>query len=236
MELIIKENKNEIGIEIAKIIINEVRLNPRCVLGLATGSSPLPIYENLIKFSKEENIDFSEVTTFNLDEYLGINKEDKNSYRYFMYENLFKYLNIKKENINFPSEENYLIYDDLILSKGGIDIQLLGIGANGHIAFNEPYTNKDSKTHIVNLTKKTIEDNSRFFDSIDLVPKKAITMGLNTISKSKKVILIATGKNKSEAIKKVLEEKYIESIPASLLNEIDNSFIYLDKECYDNIK
>lgn len=231
MEVIILDNKIDIGLAIAKEIIKDIKNNPKLNLGLATGSSPLPLYKSLIELSKLENISFKDITTFNLDEYCGLSNDNKESYHYFMNENLFKYLDFSKDSHYFPSIDNVDSYDEIIDNHGGIDIQILGIGANGHIAFNEPNTPIDSVTHITNLANKTILDNSRFFSNIDEVPTKAITMGLSTILKAKKIYLIATGKNKAEAISIMLKGKYIESLPASALNlKKDNVYIYLDKD------
>ena len=231
MEVIILDNKIDIGLAIAKEIIKDIKNNPKLNLGLATGSSPLPLYKSLIELSKLENISFKDITTFNLDEYCGLSNDNKESYHYFMNENLFKYLDFSKDSHYFPSIDNVNNYDEIIHNHGGIDIQILGIGANGHIAFNEPNTPIDSVTHITNLANKTILDNSRFFSNINEVPTKAITMGLSTILKAKKIYLIATGKNKAEAISIMLKGKYIESLPASALNlKKDNVYIYLDKD------
>ncbi len=231
MEVIILDNKIDIGLAIAKEIIKDIKNNPKLNLGLATGSSPLPLYKSLIELSKLENISFKDITTFNLDEYCGLSNDNKESYHYFMNENLFKYLDFSKDSHYFPSIDNVNNYDEIIDNHGGIDIQILGIGANGHIAFNEPNTPISSVTHITNLANKTILDNSRFFSNIDEVPTKAITMGLSTILKAKKIYLIATGKNKAEAISIMLKGKYIESLPASALNlKKDNVYIYLDKD------
>ena len=231
MEVIILDNKIDIGLAIAKEIIKDIKNNPKLNLGLATGSSPLPLYKSLIELSKLENISFKDITTFNLDEYCGLSNDNKESYHYFMNENLFKYLDFSNNSHYFPSIDNVNNYDEIINNHGGIDIQILGIGANGHIAFNEPNTPIDSVTHITNLANKTILDNSRFFSNIDEVPTKAITMGLSTILKAKKIYLIATGKNKAEAISIMLKGKYIKECPASALNlKFDNVYIYLDKD------
>lgn len=231
MEVIILDNKTDIGLAIAKEIIKDIKNNPKLNLGLATGSSPLPLYKSLIELSKLENISFKDITTFNLDEYCGLSNDNKESYHYFMNENLFKYLDFSNNSHYFPSIDNVNNYDEIINNHGGIDIQILGIGANGHIAFNEPNTPIDSVTHITNLANKTILDNSRFFSNIDEVPTQAITMGLSTILKAKKIYLIATGKNKAEAISIMLKGKYIKECPASALNlKKDNVYIYLDKD------
>lgn len=231
MEVIILDNKIDIGLAIAKEIIKDIKNNPKLNLGLATGSSPLPLYKSLIELSKLENISFKDITTFNLDEYCGLSNDNKESYHYFMNENLFKYLDFSNNSHYFPSIDNVNNYDEIINNHGGINIQILGIGANGHIAFNEPNTPIDSVTHITNLANKTILDNSRFFSNIDEVPTKAITMGLSTILKAKKIYLIATGKNKAEAISIMLKGKYNKECPASALNlKKDNVYIYLDKD------
>jgi len=237
MNVIVKENDNEIAKELGRIIIDKVKSKPNIVLGLATGSSPIPLYKEIVRLAKEEDVSFKNVITFNLDEYVGLSKGNKQSYYYFMHENLFKYLDINNErNIRFPSKENYLVYDKWIENAGGIDLQILGIGANGHIAFNEPGTSKDSLTHITALKERTIKDNARFFNNINDVPKEAITMGLASILKAKEIYLIATGKNKSEAISKTINQKYNKEVPASLLNEKEEGvFIYIDKECFDGI-
>ena len=231
MKVIILDNQIDIGLAIAKEIIKDIKNNPKLNLGLATGSSPLPLYKSLIKLSKLKNISFKDITTFNLDEYCGLSNDNKESYHYFMNENLFKYLDFSNNSHYFPSIDNVNNYDEIINNHGGIDIQILGIGANGHIAFNEPNTPIDSVTHITNLANKTILDNSRFFSNIDEVPTQAITMGLSTILKAKKIYLIATGKNKAEAISIMLKGKYIKECPASALNlKSDNVYIYLDKD------
>lgn len=237
MEVIVKKSKEEIGEEIAKRMLEDIKENDHLVLGLATGSTPLPLYKSIIEQAKKENISFKNIKTFNLDEYYGLDEKNNQSYRYFMNENLFKYLDFKKDSHNFPLELNYEHYDELIDNSGGIDIQILGIGENGHIAFNEPGTPLDSKTHITNLTKNTIENNSRFFKNIDEVPTKAITMGLSSILKAKKIYLIATGKNKANAINVMLKGNYVESCPASALNLKNNNVsIYLDEDAASLIK
>lgn len=237
MEVIIKKSKEEIGEEIAKRVLDDIKENDHLVLGLATGSSPLPLYKSIVEQSKKANISFKNIKTFNLDEYYGLDENNDQSYRYFMRENLFKYLDFNKDSHNFPLSSNYEAYDELIDKNGGVDIQILGIGENGHIAFNEPGTTLDSKTHITSLSKNTIENNSRFFKNIDEVPTKAITMGLSTILKARKIYLIATGKNKANAINIMLKGKYEEDCPASALNlKKDNVFIYLDEDAACLIK
>ena len=233
INLIVKPTKEKIGEEIAQRILDKIEEKSDTVLGLATGSSPLPLYNELIKQSKVREISFKNVRTFNLDEYLGLDEDNNQSYRYFMNENLFKYLDFGENSHSFPSEFNYESYDEEIKDANGIDIQILGIGRNGHIAFNEPKTPLNSLTHITNLTKKTIKDNSRFFENVNEVPTKAITMGLQSILNAKEIYLIATGKNKAKAVSKILEGKYNPKYPASCLNLATcKVHLYVDEECY----
>ena len=233
-------NEKEMNEKIAREILDLVKDKPSCVLGLATGSSPLGVYEELAILSKKENISFKDVTTFNLDEYVGLNPSHNQSYRYFMNDKLFSHIDIPIQNTNVPDGINYQdsmdYYDQKIALKGGIDIQLLGIGSNGHIAFNEPGTSCDSFTHVVDLKESTIKDNARFFDSINDVPRKAITMGLASIMQAKKIILIAKGKNKALAIRRLFTEGIDISLPASILKKHDNVDIYCDEEAASLLK
>ena len=206
---------------IASNIRDLVKRHQNPVLGLATGSTPIGIYKEL---SKMRNTNFSETVTFNLDEYVGLNGWHPQSYNYFMYEHLFKSLTFKKRF--FPSVNGVDLYDDLIEAYGGIDIQILGIGTNGHIAFNEPGTPRKSKTHVVDLTENTIKDNSRFFDSIDEVPTQAITMGIETIMKAKRIYLVAQGSHKKEILEEAVHGDVTEEIPASLLQEHPNCEVF----------
>lgn len=233
MKLLVKNDYEAMSKEVAKMIKKAIEDNPKLVLGLATGSTPKGLYKELIRMHKEENLDFSEVTSFNLDEYVGIDTKDPSSYNYFMKEYLFDHINIKAENTFIPPArpKDFHIacedYDKLIESKGGIDFQILGIGENGHIAFNEPDTSLNLGTSIIELTEDTIEVNSRFFDSIDQVPRAAISMGIGNIMNAKKIVMMVSGKNKAPIIKKILDEKKITTeLPASiLLLHQDVSFI-----------
>lgn len=227
--------KDEIEKEMANIFIDEIKKNPRCVLGFATGSSPLGIYKNIIDAYKKGEISFKDVTTFNLDEYIGLDENNNQSYRYFMNHNLFNHIDINMANTHVPSgfvknDAEAMEYDKLIESKGGIDIQLLGLGSDGHIAFNEPGTSFDSLTHIVELTDQTIKDNSRFFERIEDVPTKACTMGLKSIMNAKKVVLIATGKSKKEVVHKLIDGDISEDIPVSILKNHKDATVYIDEE------
>ncbi len=226
------KSKEEIYNDVLEVYVNEINNNPEIVLGLATGSTPEPLYNKLIEAYNESKISFSKVETFNLDEYEGIKKENEQSYYSFMNKNLFSKVDIKKENINMPpnKEEGIEEYEKK-LSEKKIDIQLLGIGSNGHIAFNEPGTPFNTRTHKVRLAQKTIDDNSRFFDKKEDVPTEAISMGLANIMEAKKVILIAIGETKAEIIKELfLNDNISEELPASILKKHEDVTIYMDQE------
>lgn len=234
MKIII--DKKEILDELAaKEIINLVKNKPNAVLGLATGSSPVGLYKKLIADHKVTKTNYENVTTFNLDEYINIPKNHEQSYHTFMYETLFKHLNINLENTNFPKQDDPESYSKLLQEKP-IDLQILGIGSNGHIAFNEPGTSFNSTTGYVDLAKSTIKDNSRFFTSIDDVPKKAVTMGLKDIMMAKKIILLAFGKNKAEAINTLVNGKQSEECPATILQDHPNLTLYLDLDAASLLK
>ncbi len=206
----------------ANIVAAQVTLKPDCVLGLATGSSPVGIYKNLIEKNVNGDIDFSKVTSINLDEYLGLDGDNDQSYRYFMNNNLFDHVNICKDNTFVPSgiaedtDAECKQYDERIC-KLGIDLQILGIGLDGHIGFNEPDDHFEKATHIVTLDESTIVANSRFFDSIDDVPTKAITMGMGGIMQAKKILLIASGDAKKEILEKAFFGPITPQVPASIL-------------------
>lgn len=235
MNLIIVKNNPEAGVEVGKMIIQQIKNNPMSILGLATGSSPITTYQYLIEKSRTDNISWENITTFNLDEYKGLEPTHKKSYRYFMNENLFDHVNIKKENTHIPSgfissNEEAAKYDDEIRRAGGIDLQLLGLGINGHVGFNEPGTSFDSITSIVDLTESTIEANSRFFKNRDEVPTQAISMGLKSIMNAKKIILIATGENKAEAVKHLIEGPVSEEWPCTILLNHNDVTVVIDEE------
>lgn len=226
--------KEEVAKEVADRILSLVEKKPNCVLGLATGSTPIESYNEIIKGSKERGISFKDVVTFNLDEYVN-NNDFSQSYRFFMDSHLFDFIDIKKKNTNFPPEMDPSSYDEKIREAGGIDFQILGIGSDGHIAFNEPGTAFDSKTHIADLKKETIKDNSRFFASIDDVPTQAVTMGLSTIMEAKEIVLLAFGKNKAKALSAMFKDPDI-SCPASILNRHDNVTVYCDEDAMELLK
>ncbi|WP_342258596.1 glucosamine-6-phosphate deaminase [Spiroplasma endosymbiont of Dioctria linearis] len=235
MKIIKISDNNEAGKIVSDLILNEVKSNSNIVLGLATGSSPVTTYENIIVKSKELNIDWSKVTTFNLDEYKGLSSEHSQSYRYFMNNKLFDHINIDQKNTFVPSgmiETNNEAqkYDELISQKGGIDLQLLGLGINGHVGFNEPGSDFEGLTSIVKLTKSTIEANSRFFENEKDVPTEAISMGLKSIMNAKKIILIATGSAKAEAVKNLVEGPISKNWPCSILLNHKDVTVVIDNE------
>ncbi|NLJ99126.1 MAG: glucosamine-6-phosphate deaminase, partial [Tissierellia bacterium] len=207
MEVIVAKDYDDMSKIAADIVKDEIIKKPNIVLGLATGSTPEGMYKELIRQYNEGRLDFSNVTTFNLDEYIGLDENHPSGYHYFMKEIFFNHINIKLENTYVPDgkakdlDEYCKQYDKLIEEKGGIDLQILGVGENGHIGFNEPDEQLNMNTSVVELTKSTIEVNSRFFDSIDEVPKTAITMGIKGIMKARKIILMANGKRKAKVIK-----------------------------------
>jgi len=239
MEFIVKGDYDELSNVAAKIIIKQIQDKPNSVIGFATGSTPLGLYDELIRAHKEDNLDFSQIITFNLDEYVGLSDTDEQGYSRFMWDNLFSKINVKMENVNIPNgvcndaEEFCKNYEKKIKEAGGIDIQILGIGGNGHIAFNEPGSGFDSRTRIVKLTEETIKDNSRFFKDIRGVPVNAITMGLGTIMESKKIIMLANGRNKRDAVNKLLNVPETEEIPATVLKNHPDVTIIVDKEVAD---
>ena len=220
MNLVVLE-KNQIDEVVANLFVETINNKPNCVLGLATGSSPVDIYKNLVKAYQENKVSFKDVTTFNLDEYIGLEETHHQSYRYFMNDNLFNHIDIDKNKTHVPNGINYEYdvenYDKEIENNGGIDLQILGIGVNGHIGFNEPDDVFIGETHKVSLDESTIEANARFFASKDEVPKEAITMGMKSIMQAKKVLLIANGKNKKEIVEKSFFGEITPKIPASIL-------------------
>lgn len=235
MKLIVVNNYEELSKVAAKEFSKIIKEKENAVLGLATGGSPVGMYKELIRMYEQKELNFSKTTTVNLDEYIGLNPEHNQSYRYFMNNNLFNHINIDKSNTFVPNglaedlEAQCKEYDQKIVELGGIDIQLLGVGNNGHIAFNEPNNELSSGTHIISLTDNTIEANARFFDNIDDVPRKAITMGVGGIMKAKKIILIASGESKAEAIKGIFSGKITTANPATMLQMHRDVTIIVDE-------
>lgn len=221
--------------DVSKRFIELIQNKPNAILGLATGSSPIGVYQRLIDAYNNGIISFKEVSTYNLDEYCGLCKDDEQSYNYFMHKELFDHIDINENNIHLPNGEidpqiSCTNYQDL-LDQVDIDLQILGIGSNGHIAFNEPNTSFDSHVHQVDLDSKTINDNARFFDGdVSKVPTQAITMGLSDIIKADNIVLIAIGASKQEAVKKLVLELPDPSCPASILQNHPKVTLYLDKE------
>ncbi len=223
MRVIVEQDEQAVARRGADIVTELLQRKPDAVLGLATGSTPIPLYKELIRRHREEGLDFSKVTTFNLDEYYGLAPNHPQSYSYFMHENLFKHINVPESQINVPSGlaknveawcENY---ERRIAEAGGIDLQVLGIGGDGHIAFNEPGSSMGSRTRIKTLTRETIDDNSRFFGPDEEVPKFAITMGVGTIMEAKVCLIIATGKKKAKIWAEFIEGPVTAQVTASAL-------------------
>ena len=235
MKLITVDNYEELSKVAARELASTIKEKPNAILGLATGGSPVGMYKELIKMYQDGELDFSKIKTVNLDEYVGLNPEHEQSYRHFMNENLFNHVNININNTIVPNglaqdlNVECKEYDKKIEELGGIDVQLLGVGNNGHIAFNEPDKELYSGTHVITLTEDTIKANSRFFDTIDEVPKRAITMGLGEIMKAKKIVLIASGESKAEAIKGLFSGKITTENPASMLQMHRDVTVIVDK-------
>lgn len=207
----------------ANIISAQVIMKPNCVLGLATGSTPIETYDQLVEWYNKGDLDFSEVTTVNLDEYKGLPRTNDQSYYYFMHQHLFDRVNIDPERTNVPNgmepdaEKECGRYEELIRSLGGVDLQLLGLGHNGHIGFNEPGEAFEKETHCVDLTESTIEANKRFFASADDVPKQAYTMGIKTIMQAKKILIVVNGENKADIVERAFFGPVTPEVPASIL-------------------
>jgi glucosamine-6-phosphate deaminase len=221
----------------ANIISAQVIMKPNCVLGLATGGTPVGIYEKLVERYNEGDLDFSEVTSVNLDEYRGLPKEHPESYWSFMHRNLFDHVNIDPAHTNLPdgtnldAEAECKRYDEVIRCVGGVDLQLLGIGHDGHIGFNEPHDAFDLGTHCVDLAQETIEANKRFFDgNVDLVPKQAYTMGIRTIMQARKVLMVVNGAGKAEIVKKAFFGPVTPEVPASILQLHPDFILVADEE------
>lgn len=207
----------------ANIISAQVIMKPNCVLGLATGSTPIGTYDQLVEWYNKGDLDFSEVTTVNLDEYKGLPRTNDQSYYYFMHQHLFDRVNIDPERTNVPNgmepdaEKECGRYEELIRSLGGVDLQLLGLGHNGHIGFNEPGEAFEKETHCVDLTESTVEANKRFFASADDVPKQAYTMGIKTIMQAKKILIVVNGENKADIVERAFFGPVTPEVPASIL-------------------
>ena len=232
MRIICAKDYKEMSEMAADIIGAQVLLKPDAVLGLATGSTPIGTYEELVRRYEAGRLDFGKIKTVNLDEYRGLTKDNAQSYYYFMHSHLFDNINIDKTNTNVPDgmEPDALKagqdYENIIKNYGGIDLQLLGLGNNGHIGFNEPGDEFIDKTHVVDLTESTIEANKRFFASIDDVPKQAYTMGIGSIMRAKRVLMVVNGKGKAEIVKEAFFGPITPKVPASIL-QLHNDFILI---------
>lgn len=242
MRLIVTKNYDEMSKVAAHEMAEDIKSNPEIVLGLATGGTPVGMYKELIRMYNEGELDFSRTTSINLDEYVGLSGEHDQSYRYFMNTNLFNHININKEKTFVPNglaenvEEECKSYDARIQEMGGIDLQLLGLGANGHIGFNEPGESLSVGTHLTDLKESTIEANARFFDSIDDVPREAITMGLGGIMKAKKIMVIASGEGKAEVVEAMMSGKITTEIPATMLQMHRDVVLIVDEDAAKLLK
>ncbi|MEH7384893.1 glucosamine-6-phosphate deaminase [Bacillus sp. JJ1521] len=236
MKVVAVKDFEEMSKFAAAMISHQVEEKQNSVLGLATGGTVVGTYEELIKDHNQNKTSYENIQTVNLDEYLGIEKNHPNSYHHFMMENLFSHININQDNIHIPNgladnyEEESKKYEKVISDLGGVDLQLLGIGVNGHIGFNEPGTPFDSITHTVELEESTRQANMRFFNSIDEVPTHAVTMGISTIMNSKKILLLVSGKAKAEILEKVINGGITETIPATVLKNHPDVTIIADEE------
>lgn len=225
----------------ANIIASQVVMKPDCVLGLATGSTPIGTYKKLVEKYENGDLDFSEVKTVNLDEYKGLPRENDQSYYYFMHDNLFDHVNVKPENTNLPdgtepdADKECKNYEALIASLGGQDLQLLGLGHNGHIGFNEPADTFAKETHCVDLQERTIEANKRFFASADEVPKQAYTMGIGTIMQAKKILVVVSGEDKADTVAKAFFGPITPQVPASVLQLHSDVILVADEAALSKV-
>ncbi len=235
MLVIIRKNYQEVSEEAARLVADRLLQKPDLVFGLATGSTPLGLYRQLIRMHMEEGLDFSKVTTFNLDEYIGLPPQHDQSYHHFMRESLFDHINVDPRNIYLPDGMTHDIdafcdwYEAQMDRVGGIDLQILGIGTNGHIAFNEPGSSLGSRTRIKTLTERTVRDNTRFFARKEDVPRYAITMGIGTIMDAKELILLANGEGKAEAIRAAVEGPVTAMVPASIIQMHRRAYVIIDE-------
>lgn len=235
MLVIIRKDYQDVSEEAARLIADRLLQKPDFVLGLATGSTPLGLYKELIRLHVQEGLDFSKVTTFNLDEYVGLLPSHEQSYHRFMHEALFDHINVDPRNIYIPDGMTHDIdgfcdwYEAQISKAGGIDLQVLGIGSNGHIAFNEPGSSLGSRTRIKTLTERTVRDNARFFSSMEEVPRYALTMGVGTIMDARELVLLATGEGKAEAIRAALEGPITAFVPASIIQMHRRAYVIIDE-------
>lgn len=242
MEVVISEMYADMSRAAAQVVAQVLNAKPNAVLGLATGSTPLGLYQELVRMHKEEGLDFSQVTTFNLDEYVGLPANHAQSYHYFMHENFFRHVNIARQNIYIPSgtTSNYesfcAWYERRIKDVGGIDLQILGIGTDGHVGFNEPTSSLGSRTRIKTLARQTIDDNARFFTNRADVPIYSITMGVGTILEARKIMLLAGGRKKAAAVVAAVEGPVTSMITASALQLHPDALVFVDREAAGELK
>lgn len=235
MKIIKAKDYQDMSRKAANIISAQIIMKPDCVLGLATGSTPIGTYDQLVEWYKKGDLDFSQVSSVNLDEYRGLTHTDSQSYYYFMHEHLFKHVNIREEATFVPDGTNpdaeaaCAAHEEIIKKLGGIDLQLLGLGNNGHIGFNEPSCAFEKETHCVDLTESTIQANSRFFDSIDQVPTQAYTMGIKTIMMAKKILIVANGEGKADIVARAFWGPVTPDVPASILQMHPNVTVVCDE-------
>lgn len=238
MKVVVCKNYEEMSVAAAKIIEEQINSKPESVMGFATGSTPVGMYTELAKDCSAGKVDFSKITAFNLDEYYPIAHSDENSYVYFMKENLFSKVNVDYSKTNIPDGEakdavaECEQYEKKIEKAGGIDLQILGIGKNGHIGFNEPDAKLYANTHLTSLTQSTIDANARFFESASLVPTKALTMGMATIMKAKKIVVLASGKDKKAAVSALLDDRITTDFPVSMLKMHSDVTLVCDEAAY----
>ncbi|MFC9600782.1 glucosamine-6-phosphate deaminase [Peribacillus butanolivorans] len=241
MNIIKVQDYKEMSQSAANIVIRKVKENSKIKLGLATGGTPKGTYDALIEDHMQNNTSYENVTSFNLDEYIGLDSNDPNSYHYYMDQSLFAHININKEQTYLPNgtadnlDKECTRFDKMIETLGGIDLQILGIGQNGHIGFNEPGTSFSSGTHVIALEESTRQANARYFDSIDEVPTHAITMGIATIMKSKEILLLISGEEKAETLKKLIHGEITEEFPASILKKHNNVTIIADQKALSGV-
>jgi glucosamine-6-phosphate deaminase len=235
MLVLIRKDYQEVSEEAARLVADRLLKKPNLVLGLATGSTPLGLYKELIRQHAYEGLDFSKVTTFNLDEYLGLAPSHDQSYHYFMRESLFEHINVDPRNSYIPDGMTHDVdafcdwYEAQMERVGGIDLQVLGIGSNGHIAFNEPGSSLGSRTRIKTLTDRTVRDNARFFSTLEEVPRYALTMGVGTIMDARELLLLATGEAKADAIKAAVEGPITAMVPASIIQMHRRAYVIIDE-------
>jgi len=236
MEILIQKDYNELSKLASKYMLDVIRNKHDAVLGLPTGSTPVGMYNNIVREYKKNNLSFNNIKTFNLDEYIGLSRSNNHSYYYYMDNHLFSYIDIKEENINLPDGmtrdlvNECINYENKIKTLGGIDILFLGIGQNGHIGFNEPSEFFEPYTHKVVLNEKTVKSNSRFFEKIEDVPITAITMGVKTILSAKKIVLLGSGEAKAYSVAKMIKGKITPQLPASILQLHNDITVIIDKD------